>query len=150
MTTRNAAAAAAADALSKAGEATVSFYKQYNVWRIRCMHYNTKGVNGVRKEAQGYPTKADAEAEVALFRFAVHHDGGRTWKNWSRQLSVADIRHRNDDYKDLQEPLPKKQRRQLDAAQTKQYKRLRKRVYRSTLPYYARSTSTTYTRARRA
>ena len=48
MTTRNAAAAAAADALSKAGEATVSFHKQNNVWRIRCMHYNSERAKGVR------------------------------------------------------------------------------------------------------
>jgi hypothetical protein len=87
MTTRNAAAAAAADALSKAGPASVLFHKSSNSYFIRCAHYNTKGVNGVRKEAHGYPTKADAEAEVDLFRFAVHHDGGRTWQNWSKKLS---------------------------------------------------------------
>ena len=85
MTTRNAAAAAAADALSKAGPASVLFHKSSNSYFIRCAHYNTKGVNGVRKEAHGYPTKADAEAEVDLFRFAVHHDGGRTWQNWSKR-----------------------------------------------------------------
>jgi hypothetical protein len=63
MTTRSAAAAAATDALSKAGDAVVSFHTSKKAYRIRCMHYNTSRVNGVLKEAYGYQTEADAVAE---------------------------------------------------------------------------------------
>jgi hypothetical protein len=98
MTTRSAAAAAATDALSKAGDAVVSFHTSTKAYRIRCMHYNAERAKGVRKEAVGYPTEADAVAEKELFRFAVHHDGGRSWQNWRKKDSDAENRSRNECY----------------------------------------------------
>ena len=80
--------------LSKAGQTTISYNTAKGYWRIRCYYYSMARANGVRMEANYYLTENAAKSEEELFRFAVHTDRAKFWKNYNPN-DLA----RNDCYK---------------------------------------------------
>ena len=116
------------------GAPSVSYHSASNMYRIRCKHYARTGAAGVRREALGYKTEAQAKSEELLFAFAVRNGGARGWNNWDPEQSDAANKKRNKGFSEkfanqssnASNPTKKSGASVLNAAQVKMLKRMRR------------------------